>query len=362
MERAVFSMTESVQKVIVGVDTHKDFHHAAIITALGEPVDNRRFAATAVGYEELIGWVTAAGSVIRVGVEGTGSYGAGLARRLRLAGMVVVDVIAPDRQERRLRGKTDQLDAFSAARAVLASRARTVPKTRDGQVEALRVLRTTRKMLVKQRTETINQLHSLLVSAPEPVKAKLVGLGAFKLATACSRTRHATGDDVLTTVTKDALRRLGRRYLELRAETKLLEKQISALATDYAPELMTLHGVGPDTAAALLTVAGENADRLTSESALAHLTGVAPIPASSGRTNRHRLNRGGNRQGNAALHRIVLVRMKSHQPTHDYIAKTLARGKTKKDAMRLLKRYVAREVFPVLIAIQQRHQTHTTAA
>jgi len=355
-------MTESVQKVIVGVDTHKDFHHAAVITALGEPVDDRRFAATATGYEELIGWVTAAGTVVRVGVEGTGSYGAGLARRLRQTGLEVVDVIAPDRQERRLRGKTDQLDAFSAARAVLALRARTVPKTRDGQVEALRVLRTTRRMLVKQRTGTINQLHSLLVSAPEPVKAKLVGLGAFKLASACSRLRHAAADGVLTTVTKAALRSLGRRYLELRTEAKQLEKQITALATDYAPELMTLHGVGPDTAAALLTVAGENADRLTSEAALAHLTGVAPIPVSSGRTNRHRLNRGGNRQGNAALHRIVLVRMKSHQPTRDYIAKTLARGKTKQDAMRLLKRYITREVFPILIEVQHRQPTLETAA
>ena len=355
-------MTDLSRKIILGVDTHKDFHHGAVVSALGEGVADRRFDATPAGYAELIDWVTGLGTVVRAGVEGTGSYGAALTKRLRAAGIEVVDVIAPDKQERRLRGKTDQIDAYSAARAVLSQRARTVPKTRDGEVEALRVLRTTRRLLVKQRTETMNQIKGLLVSAPEALRGRLVGMTGKKLAQRCHKLRDRSTDDTVTLATVDALRSLGRRYLEATTESERLEKNIDKLVASYAPELLAVHGVGPDVAAALLAVAGENVDRLTSESALAHLAGTAPIPASSGKTNRHRLNRGGNRQGNAAFHRIVLVRMKTHAPTRDYVAKTLARGKTKRDAMRLLKRYVAREIFPILINIQHRHATTQIAA
>lgn len=355
-------MTDVNRKVIVGVDTHADFHHAAVITALGEAVEDRRFDATPAGYDELVGWMGSHGEVVRVGVEGTGSYGAALTVRLRRAGIEVIDVIAPDKQERRLRGKTDRIDAYSAARAVLARRATTIPKTRNGQVEALRVLRTGRRLLIKQRTETMNQLKTYLVSAPEQLRARLAGLHGAKLARACQQLRSRAGDDIVTASTVQMLRSLGRRWLALTAEAGELQDRIAELVDDYAPELLAVHGVGPDVAATLLAVTGENADRLTSESALAHLAGTAPIPASSGKTHRHRLNRGGNRQGNAAFHRIVLVRMKTHPPTRDYLAKTLARGKTKRDAMRLLKRYVAREIFPILIAIQQRHDAAQQAA
>ena len=355
-------MTDKRQKIIIGIDTHKDFHHVAVISALGESLTDRKFDATPDGYANLIEWVTEQGDVLRAGVEGTGSYGAGLTDRLRRAGITIVDVLAPDKQERRLRGKTDQIDAYSAARAVLARRATTVPKTRDGDVEAMRVFRTTRRMVVKQRTETMNQLHSLLVSAPEGLRVKLAGLKAKELAKASSRLRDLPGDDVVTAATKDAARSLGRRFIDLTVESDRLERRIRTLVTAYAPELMTVYGVGPDVAATLLTVAGENVDRITSEGALAHLAGTAPIPASSGKTNRHRLNRGGNRQGNAAFHRIVLVRMKRHPETRAYVEKTLARGKTKRDTMRLLKRYVAREIFPILIAVQQRHATTQIAA
>src|SRR5690554_6674625 len=355
-------MTDLDRKIIVGVDTHKDFHHAAVITALGEAIEDHRFNATPVGYDQLLDWVESQGEVLRVGVEGTGSYGAGLTARLRSAGMTVIDVIAPDKQERRLRGKTDRIDAYSAARAVLAQRATTIPKDRDGQVEAVRVLRATRRLKVKQRTETMNQLQGFLVSAPERLRARLAGLGGKKLAMACSKLRDRAGDDTVSVVTVEMLRSLGRSWLELKVEADRIEGRIGELVADYAPELLAVHGVGPDVAAALLAVAGENADRLTSESALAHMAGTAPVPASSGKTNRHRLNRGGNRQGNAAFHRIVLVRMKSHPETRHYVAKTLARGKTKRDAMRLLKRYIAREIFPILIAIQQRHLNAQIAA
>lgn len=355
-------MTDPNRKIIIGVDTHKDFHHAAVITALGESIADQRFDATPTGYTDLVSWVGRQGVVLRAGVEGTGSYGAGLTARLRELGWDVIDVIAPDKQERRLRGKTDQIDAYSAARAVLSRRASTVPKARDGQVEAIRALRTTRRLLVKQGTETTNQLRGLVVSAPEELRVKLDGQSRKNLALACSKLRDRAADDVVTAATKDAARSLGRRFLELTLEADRLEKRILALLTDYAPELLAVHGVGPDVAAALLTVTGENVDRISSESALAHLTGTAPIPASSGKTNRHRLNRGGNRQGNAAFHRIVLVRMKTHPETRAYIEKTLARGKTKRDAMRLLKRYLAREIFPILIAIQKRHSATQIAA
>lgn len=355
-------MTDLDRKIIVGVDTHKDFHHVAVITALGEAVEDRRFDATPAGYDELFGWLESHGQVVRVGVEGTGSYGAALTVRLRAAGIEVIDVIAPDKQERRLRGKTDRIDAYSAARAVLARRATTIPKTRDGEVEALRVLRAGRRLLVKQRTETMNQLKGFLVSAPEQLRAKLAGLHGVKLARACRRLRQSASDDTVTAATVQMLRSLGQRWLQQKAEADQLQDRIGELVADYAPELLAVHGVGPDVAATLLAVTGQNADRLTSESALAHLAGTAPIPASSGKTHRHRLNRGGNRQGNAAFHRIVLVRMKSHPPTREYLAKTLARGKTKRDAMRLLKRYLAREIFPILIAIQQRQASSLTAA
>jgi len=355
-------MTDKRQKIIIGIDTHKDFHHVAVISVLGESLTDRKFDATPDGYASLIAWITDQGDVLRAGVEGTGSYGAGLTKRLRTAGLTVIDILAPDKQERRLRGKTDQIDAYSAARAVLARRATTVPKTRDGKVEALRILRTTRRMAVKQRTETMNQLHSLLVSAPEVLRAKLAGLKAKELAKACSRIRDREADDVVTAVTKDAARSLGHRFLDLTVEADRLEKRIRTLVADYAPELLAVYGVGPDVAATLLTVAGENVDRISSEAALAHLSGTAPIPASSGKTNRHRLNRGGNRQGNAAFHRIVLVRMVRHPETRAYVEKTLARGKTKRDTMRLLKRYLAREIFPILIAIQQRQAATQIAA
>lgn len=355
-------MTDSTEKIILGVDTHKDFHHAAVITALGEAVADHQFAATPDGYSELIRWTAGHGQLLRAGVEGTGSYGAGLTARLRLAGIQVIDVAAPDKQERRLRGKTDQIDAYSAARAVLSQRATTVPKNRDGQVEAVRVLRTTRRLRVKQSTETMNQLQGLIVTTPEQLRARLAGLSGKKLAQTAQKLRVRATDDTVTAVTVEVLRILGRSYLELKAEADRLEARIKEIVADYAPELLAVYGVGPDVAAVLLAVTGENVDRLTSESALAHLAGTAPIPASSGKTTRHRLNRGGNRQGNAAFHRIVLVRMKKHAPTRDYVAKTLARGKSKRDAMRLLKRYVAREIFPILVAIQQRHQTTEIAA
>lgn len=355
-------MAEKSRKVILGVDTHKDFHHVAVMSTLGEALADRQFPTTGAGYTDLMDWVATQGEVLRAGLEGTGSYGAALAKRLQAAGITVIDVIAPDKQERRLRGKTDQIDAYAAARAVLAQRARTVPKTRDGDVEAIRVLHTAKRLVVKQSTETMNQLKAMLVSAPESLREQLHGLSGKPLARACKALRVRKEDCTVTKYTKTVLKSLGNSYLDSKARAEALCKDYTALIQGYAPELLDIYGIGPDVAATLLTVAGENVDRIPDESAFAHLCGTAPIPASSGKTNRYRLNRGGNRQGNAALHRIIVTRLKGHEETRTYLAKTLARGKTKREAMRLLKRYLCRTIYPALIKIQKHHQTLHMAA
>ena len=245
---------------------------------------------------------------------------------------------------------------------MLSQRATTVPKTREGEVEAIRVLHTVKRLAVKQSTETMNQLKGLLVSATEELREQLAGLTGKPLARACTLLRARKTDGVVARHAKTALKSLGTRYLALKAEADALCKDYTALVSDYAPELLDIYGVGPDVAATLLTVTGENVDRITSEAALAHLCGTAPIPASSGKTNRYRLNRGGNRQGNAALHRIIVTRLKGHEETRTYMAKTLARGKTKREAMRLLKRYLCRTLYPALTKIQERHETLPKAA
>ncbi len=286
-------------------------------------------------------------------MEGTGCYGAGLARSLRSQGHQVVEVNRPDRATRRRRGKSDPIDAEAAARAVLAGTARTEPKTADGAVEMIRILKMTKNSAVKAQTQARNQLKALLVTAPEELRHALSGLPARALIERCAAFR-GLGDDLraapptTTTVAKQALRVLARRVLVLRAEIKEAERQLRHLTTAACPALTDTFGVGPDCAAALLVTAGDNPERLHSEAAFAALCGVNPIPASSGKTNRHRLNRSGDRQANAALHRIVVVRLRYHQPTQAYLARRLAQGKTKAEIIRCLKRYVAREIFSAL--------------
>lgn len=354
-------MSHSLPKIIAGIDTHKDFHHVAVISALGEELGDLQFPTTPAGYADILAFLRSHGTVIRVGIEGTGSYGAAITKRLQAAGMTVIDVIAPDKQERRLRGKTDQIDAYSAARAVLSRRASTIPKQRDGAVEAIRIARTYRKMLVKQRTELMNQLKAFLVTSPESFRERFSGLTGVRLTRALAALVEDPASDIVTAALIVVLRSEARRHIDLTTETDALNKALRTAVTSYAPELLAVHGVGPDVACSILVAGGQNIGRLHSEGALAHLVGTAPVPASSGKTTRFRLNKGGNRDGNAAFHRIVLVRMKSHPATRDYVTKTLARGKTKRDAMRLLKRYVAREIFPILQTINARHADQIAA-
>ncbi|MFE1444696.1 IS110 family transposase [Streptomyces sp. NPDC058739] len=331
--------------VVGGIDTHADFHQAAVIDGIGRHLATEQFQTTPDGYRRLLDWLRSHGDVLAVGVEGTGAYGAEISRFLTANSVTVVEVDRPDRKARRDNGKSDPIDAYGAATAVLSGRASGTPKSRNGIVEAIRALRVVRKSAVKARTQTINQIRNLLVTAPAGVRDRLRGLPAKELVDTLARSRP-TGElaDPACAV-RIALRRLARRYQALCEEIKEADREIGPLVTQAAPRLVALPGLGPETAGQLLASAGDNPDRLRSEAAFAHLCGAAPVPASSGRTNRHRLNRGGDRAANNALHTIVLVRMKYDSRTQEYVARRTAEGMVKRDIVRCLKRFVAREVY-----------------
>ncbi|SED54089.1 Transposase [Rhodococcus jostii] len=347
------SMTETPPDVsltiYLGVDTHKHTHHAAIIDHLGRPLADREFPATDTGHRQLLAWLAGTGSVAAAGVEGTGSYGAGLTHVLRRAGLTVVDVDRPDRRSRRRHGKSDQIDAYAAATAALTGRATTIPKTHDGNVEAIRFLHNARRSVVKAKADAITTLKAMIVNAPEPLRAALRPLTDAALLRTCAALRpDPIAPDHLISAVKTALRSLARRILDLTAESRALLKNIETLIVHTAPALLARCGVGVETAAQLLITVGDNPERIASEGAFANLCGVAPIPASSGKTTRYRLNRGGDRQANRALHMIVLARLKYDERTRAYRDKRLAENKTKRDIIRCLKRAVAREMFPLL--------------
>ncbi|HSK27475.1 MAG TPA: IS110 family transposase [Jiangellales bacterium] len=346
------SMTGGERVVIGGVDTHRDTHHVAVIDEVGRELADREFPASRAGYRRLLGWLAGHGRLARVGVEGSGAYGAGLVRYLRGRGVVVVEVDRPDRRARRRSGKSDPLDAYAAARAVLSGRASGTPKAADGPVEAIRALRVARSGAVKARTQAMNQLRGLLVSAPAGLREQLQGLGPRALVTASARLRPepvVSAADPALAAAKTALRSLARRHQDLTAEIAGLDPQIRALAAAAAPTLLALPGVGPEVGGQLLVSAGDNPERLRSQAAFAHLCGTAPIPASSGRTDRHRLNRGGDRAANAALYTVVLNRLRYHPDTRAYAARRTAQGLTKKEIIRCLKRYVARETYHAIM-------------
>jgi transposase len=344
-------MTSTSAHVFGGVDTHGRTHHAAAIDGAGRPLGDAEFAATAAGYAALLAWLAAFGRLVQVGVEGTGTYGAGLARHLTTQSIEVIEVDRPDRKTRRRQGKSDPIDAIAAARAVLAGTATGAPKTRTGPVEAIRALRVARRGAVKARTAALNQLHGLLTSAPEPLRADLTGLTTTQLTSRCAGFR-IDADRLLQPLmaTKAALRAIARRVQALDQEIALADARLRPAVTTVAPRTAALFGAGPDVAGQLLATAGDNPHRLRSEAALAHLAGISPLPASSGRTDRHRLNRGGDRAANHAIHRIVLCRMRYDRRTHAYVTRRTAQGLSKKEIMRCLKRYVVREVHTALLA------------
>jgi len=271
--------------------------------------------------------------VERIGVEGTGTYGAGLARFVRAYGLQVLEVDRPDRSTRRRRGKSDPIDAQAAARATLAGVAATTPKTREGQVEMIPVLRVARRGALKARVAAAEQLHGVLYSAPEELRQPLLGLKTKALVGICAGMRPGPLTSP-TAATKTTLRTLARRWQHLQAELDQLDSQLQALVASVAPTLWALPGIGVDTAGQLLVTAGDNPQRLRSEAAFAHLCGTAPIPASSGRTDRHRLNRDGDRRANHALWRIALVRMHCHPATRADVERRTKQGLSKLDIMR----------------------------
>jgi transposase len=344
-------MTGTERDVFGGVDTHGRTHHAAAIDGAGRLLGDAEFAATAAGYAALLAWLTGFGRLSRIGVEGTGTYGAGLARHLAAQDVEVIEVDRPDRKTRRRQGKSDPIDAIAAARAVLAGTATGAPKTRTGPVEAIRALRVARRGAVKARTAALNQLHGLLASAPEPLRADLAALRTKELVGRCAGFRIDVGRLLEPTVaTKAALRAIARRVQHLDEEIALADTRLRPATATLAPRTAALFGAGPDVAGQLLVTAGDNPERLRSEAALAHLAGISPLPASSGRTDRHRLNRGGDRAANSAIHRIVLCRMRHHERTRAYVDRRTAQGLSKKEIMRCLKRYVVREVHSALLA------------
>jgi transposase len=347
-------MTKIGGSVTGGVDTHGETHHAAVIDQVGRQLADREFPATPAGYRALLGWLRGHGFLERVGVEGTGAFGAGLARQLRAEGVTLVEVDRPDRKTRRAQGKSDPIDAYAAARAALNGAATGTPKTRDGRVESIRVLRVARRGAVKARTQAMNQLKGLIITAPDDLREALRGLSPGTLIATCTRLRRGAHSPDLAALTdpsaatKTTLRHLARRHQQLSQEITELDAEILPLVAAAAPALLALPGVGPEVAGQLLATAGDNPSRLRSEAAFAHLCGVAPLPASSGRTDRHRLNRGGDRAANNALHVIVLCRLRYEPRTQQYMARRTAQGLSKKEIIRCLKRYVIRDIYRAL--------------
>ena len=350
-------------EVTLGVDTHSEVHVAAVIDPLGRHLGDASFDTTVSGFKALLAWASEFGPVSVAGVEGTGAYGAGLARFLAVQGVTVVEVDRPDRKTRRDQGKSDSIDAYAAARAAGSGRASGTPKTRTGDVESVRVLRVARTGAVRARAKALTQLKSLIVTAPDTLRSQLTGLDGTRLVATCARLRSNRDTAPTpspfakrpprpgrlvdpTAATKRAMASLAGRVQQLDAEIAELDDDLEALLTPLAPALLALQGVGLDVAGQLLVTAGDNPDRIASEAAFAHLCGAAPIPASSGKTTgRHRLNRGGDRAANAALYRIVMCRLRHDPATRRYVERRTQDGKSKKDIIRCLKRYIAREVY-----------------
>ena len=334
----------SRRKTVVGVDTHKHVHVAVVLDGLGAKLDARGFPADAAGYRQLAAWAESFGEGPVFGVEGTGSYGAGLASALRLRGLEVMEVGRPDRRVRRLRGKSDETDVEAAARAVLAGTAAGTAKSADGAVEMVRTVKAAKDGAVKARTAAMVGLKQVLVNAPAELREQLQPLTKMALMRRCAALRPGPLSDPASAV-KHSLKAIARRWLVLDEEAKEHEKTLAEITARHAPGMVAAHGFGPDTVAELLVVVGDNPERIRSEAALAKLCGACPIPASSGKTTRHRLNRGGCRKANAALHRVVITRLRGHRPTQAYMAKRLAEGKTKREIVRCLKRHLIREIW-----------------
>lgn len=334
-----------VGEVVLGVDTHRDVHVAAVLSVSGAVLATDEFPATAAGYRDLLKCARKWGTVRRAGVEGTGSYGASLSRYLLAQGVDVFDVNRMDRADRRRRGKSDPLDAQNAARSVLSGRACARAKTGDGPVQIASMYRLTKASAVKARTQAINQLKAVLVTADPVLREELALLGNAQLFRTCAQFtdthgREEAGAEPVVQATRITLGLLAHRIGQLSEEIRDVEARLARLVKCHAPQLLDVVGIGPDTAVALLITVGDNPERLDSEASFAALCGVSPVERSSGRRQFRRLNRGGDRQANAAFHRIVFTRLRVDPRTQDYYERRIKEGKTRREIVRCLNREV----------------------
>jgi transposase len=342
-------IAEQARLVAGGVDTHADVHVAAVVDQVGRVLGTEAFGTGAAGYRAALGWMRSHGELAKVGVEGTGSYGAGLARHLASRGVEVAEVVRPNRQARRRRGKSDAADAVAAALAALNGEASGRPKSHDGAAESIRMLRVARAGAVKARTQAANQLRDLVLTAPEKVRELLAGLPrAQQVQMAAGFRLSDLGDPAAGT--RAAMASVARRHRELSAEIARLDALLGQLVTRAAPQLLARQGVATQVASTLLATTGDNPGRVRSEASFAALCGASPVDASSGKQIRHRLNRGGDRQANSALWWIVITRMSCDPRTRAYVARRTAEGKTTREIIRCIKRYVARELYKALVA------------
>jgi len=333
---------------VVGIDTHRDFHVAVVLAPNGGKLAELTFPTSSKGYEQLVTWSEQFGVRPVFAMEGTSSYGAGLCRVLLDAAYDVIEVNRPDRVARRRHGKDDPVDAEASARAFLAGTATIIPKRGGDQVEMIRLLKVAKDSAIDGRTRALNQVRSLLVTAPVALRERLKGLSRSELIATCASFRPGVLDGPMAAA-KRALRSLGRRIQALDAELEALMSDLDALTQAACPGLRQSYGIGVDGAAVLLAAAGDNPERIRSEAAFAAICGASPLEASSGNGRHHRLNRGGNRQANATLHRIAVVRLRWHEQTKAYAERRKAEGLSNKDILRCLKRFIAREVFHLLM-------------
>lgn len=348
LERNGIAMDQSVDQVFGGVDTHKDAHVGAVVDRFGRLLGTKSFSTTTTGYEELLAWMNAMGSVAAIGVEGTGSYGAGLMRPLRSCGEVVKEVNRPNRQMRHRRGKNDAVDAEAAARAALSGQTAGEPKSQDGLVETIRLYRLLLVTFRKERTALVNTLRNVLITGPDDLRQRLEPLAWSALLKQCAQLRPLGQQGDPAHAARATLKALARQITALDLQLKATRQTLGELATAANPELMAAKGVGVDSATILLVAVGDNPERIRSESSLATFCGASPIEASSGKNCRHRLNRGGNRQANNALWRIAMIRLQTDPRTQEYARRRKAEGKTPRDITRCLKRFIAREIYRIL--------------
>lgn len=329
-----------------GIDTHADTIHVAAIDPWGRNLDDKEFATTPAGYRQALRFLTDLGEVVGIGIEGTSSYGVGITRAARDAGIEVFEVIRPERAVRRREGKSDPIDAYQAAQAVLTGRATAAAKTSD--IGALRALHNARRSAVKARAAAQVQIGQQLITAPTQIRERYRGLATVRLIQTLAACRPGVHADAEERLVLTALKSLAQRHRSLSEEIAKLDAELTTVIQRTAAHLLHLHGVGNTTAAQLLITVGGNPDRLYSEASFAALCGTAPVPASSGKTTRHRLSRGGDRRANHALHTIALVRMRNHPPTKAFVSRQRDRGRSTPEILRILKRAIAREMFKQL--------------